>query len=158
MVIPREWVDAFALGADLVAILGVPAALYVFLLEKRRERRDREYGTYHALDEKYLEFLKLAVQHPELDLYPSPKLPLEDTPQNLRAQRLAMFEFLVSIFERAHIMYVQQGGPGRDAQWLGWRAYIRQLKAAPGFPSLWHAVGSNQFDSTFVRFMDGHES
>ena len=39
----------------LATILGIPIAIILFVNEKRQERRDREYGTYHALDEKYLE-------------------------------------------------------------------------------------------------------
>ena len=32
-------------------ILGIPAAIYEYLENKRRERLEKEYGTYDALDE-----------------------------------------------------------------------------------------------------------
>ncbi|MGB5157786.1 hypothetical protein [Desulfobacterium sp. N47] len=42
---------------SVVTILGLPLAVLLFYLEKRKERRDREYGTYNALDDKYIYFL-----------------------------------------------------------------------------------------------------
>ena len=48
--------------ASVVQLIGIPVAIGVYGLNKRRERLDREYGTYHALDDKYIEYLKLAVK------------------------------------------------------------------------------------------------
>lgn len=53
--------DILLLLSTIVSILGIPIAILVFVNEKRKERRDREYGTYHALDEKYLEYLGLCM-------------------------------------------------------------------------------------------------
>ena len=58
--------------AHIAAILGIPLALFLFYDEKRKERRDREYGTYNALDDKYIAFLQLCIEHPELNLYSTP--------------------------------------------------------------------------------------
>jgi hypothetical protein len=50
--------------SNIATILGIPIAIILFINEKRKERRDREYGTYNALDEKYLDYLKLCMENP----------------------------------------------------------------------------------------------
>lgn len=53
----------------LAILLGIPVGIYQYLRAKRKEQLDREYGTYNALDEKYLEFQKICFDHPELDVF-----------------------------------------------------------------------------------------
>ena len=55
--------------AQFATVLGIPIALLIFYVEKHRERVDREYGTYNALDEKYISFLETHLQWPDLEVY-----------------------------------------------------------------------------------------
>ncbi len=61
--------DILEMLSYIATILGIPLALLLFWDEKRKERRDREYGTYDALDNKYIEFLQLLLEYPHLDVY-----------------------------------------------------------------------------------------
>ena len=51
--------DYFQVAAHIVTILGLPLAIFLYYQEKKKGRRDREYGTYNALDDKYIQFLDL---------------------------------------------------------------------------------------------------
>lgn len=61
--------------------MGNPAPRY---REKIRERRDREYGTYNALDDKYVQFLEMCLEHPDLDVFDVPR---QDRRQPTEAER-----------------------------------------------------------------------
>lgn len=140
--------------ADMATVLGVWMALTTLLWEKHRERRDREYSTYDALDSRYADFLALSANHPELNLHlwgedVSPRL----SPSQI-VQRLAYFEILVSLFERAFLMYRQHPSKTRIRQWAGWDAYIQQWVRRSIFPTLWCAISPTQFDADFVSYVE----
>ena len=56
----------------VVTLLGVPLAIFVYLKEQRHLRDEREYGTYDALDQKYIEVQQLCLDHAELDVFDTP--------------------------------------------------------------------------------------
>lgn len=144
-----EWVK---LVSGLGTFLSIAIAFAVFAWTRRKERRDREYAAYHALDEKYCDYLKLLVEHPRLDLYSTPL----NNPPNLtpdeKIQESATFEILVCLMERAFLMYRGQSSALRKAQWKGWKAYIKEWCQRENFRRLWREVG-NQFDARFVKYM-----
>jgi hypothetical protein len=138
--------------ADVATFLGVPLALVIFVVEKRRERRDREYGTYDALDEKYREYLLMCVEHPELNLYDIPLDEADPLDPEARVRRYAMFDILVSLLERAFLMYRDQSNSVKRRQWEGWVEYMRSYADNPTFVTLWDERGEG-FDVDFVAFM-----
>lgn len=60
--------DYLQMITSVVTILGLPLALYLFYSDKKKERKEREYGTYNALDDKYIHFLEMCLEKPELDV------------------------------------------------------------------------------------------
>lgn len=132
--------------------LGVPLAIAAYLRAKSRERREREYAAYHAIDEKYLDYLRMCVEHPQLDLY---YLPLEqgaDLSAEEKIQQHAMCEILIALLERAFLMYRDQATEIKRAQWEGWNAYMHDWARRPNFRALWPELGE-QFDEDFFRHM-----
>jgi len=151
-----EWVK---LVSELGTFVSLAIAIALFLTtkrkeqsERRKEQSEREYTAYHALDEKYCDYLKLVVERPQLDLYSTPL----NTPPNLKPeeqiQESATFEILVCLMERAFLMYRDQPSDLRRAQWNGWDAYIKEWCERANFRRLWRGVG-NQFDARFVAYM-----
>ena len=129
-----------------------PIALIGYLQAKRKEEQQKEDGTYHALDEKYLEYQKLCLRHPELDVfdYPSPRT--GPVTEEIKKKELIMFTILVSIFERAFIMYRGQSERVRERQWKGWEQYIEQFCQRPNFREAWKVIGE-MFDADFHEFV-----
>ena len=142
------------IAAHLVTILGLPLALLLFYQEKRRERKDREYGTYNALDDKYIHFLELCLEKPDLDVF---DLPLESKSGNdanrTHRQEQMLFTILISIFERAYLMYRNQKTDLKERQFKGWVEYMEDYCKRENFRRQWPALGA-QFDSEFVKFMN----
>ncbi|HEV7781222.1 MAG TPA: hypothetical protein VGO58_08140 [Chitinophagaceae bacterium] len=80
-----EFKETLELVNELVVTFGIPVAIYQYVITKRKERRDREYLTYNALDEKYIEFQKLCLEYPKLDIFDVPDKaapPLDDQQKN----------------------------------------------------------------------------
>lgn len=137
----------------LIQIVGIPVAIYLFFTNKERERRDREYGTYDALDDKYIEYLRLCLDNPDLDVadIPQPQAAPLDAKQKHR--ELIMFSILISIMERAFLMYGDKATMIRTQQWEGWDAYARDWCQRDNFARALPLLRS-QFDVQFVTYLD----
>lgn len=71
--------DAFELLSYVVVVLGGPVAIWHYIRatrreqdERLRERRDCERAVYDALDERYLDYLRLCLEHRALDIFDLP--------------------------------------------------------------------------------------
>lgn len=136
----------------LVVILGLPLAYFQFIKAKRKERRDREYGTYNALDEKYLEFQRLCLEHPYLDIYDIPDKDPKDLTEQQKKEELILFTMLFSIFERAYLLYSDQDSDIKKKQWIGWDLYIKSYCERENFLNAWEVSGST-FDTDFEAYI-----
>ncbi|MCA9872611.1 MAG: hypothetical protein KC441_03130 [Anaerolineales bacterium] len=139
--------------ANVAAILGIPAAIFLFVNEKQKERREREYGTYDALDDKYIAYLQLCMENPELDLYDLPLAQNVELSPQQKIRQYAMFEILLSIFERAFLMYRDQSNKTKQRQWSGWDAYIHDYGRRETFRRLWQLRGT-EYDVDFIAYID----
>ena len=64
-----EFKDVLDAASYVATIIGIPVATLIFLNEKRKERSAREVETYVYSNEKYIEFLKLCLEHSDLDCF-----------------------------------------------------------------------------------------
>lgn len=147
-----KWLDIAARWLDIaskaVVILGLPVGLFQYARTKKKEKRDREYGTYNALDLQYIEFQKLCLEHSDLNIFdvaddPAPKL----TPKQAK-EELILFTMLFSIFERAYLLYQSE----RSDQWHGWESYINSYCQRENFLRAWEISGKT-FDTNFEAYM-----
>ncbi|HEY4211808.1 MAG TPA: hypothetical protein VGM84_10035 [Steroidobacteraceae bacterium] len=118
-------VTAPALDAlvKVTQLIGIPVGIAVYGLKMRKERIAREYATYDSLDVRYVEFLKLCLAHPDLDVADTPRPNSDSTSDQMHRERL-LFSILISMMERAYLMYKDTSNEVRRKQWIGWNAYI----------------------------------
>lgn len=136
----------------LIIILGLPLAFIQYLKTTKKEKRDREYGTYNALDEKYLEFQKLCLDHPYLNIFDIPDANPGKLDAKQKKEELILFTMLFSIFERAYLLYSDQYSEIKKKQWLGWDEYIRSFCERDNFLDAW-TISGNTFDTEFEAYM-----
>ena len=118
-----QWVEALSY---IVTIFGLPLAIIVFMYEQRRERRNEDEELHQRLSDEYTNFLKLVLTNPDLQLLRkgTPDQPLTD---EQKERKLAIFNILVSLFERAYILvYEEKMGHQRQRLWLSWEDYMRE--------------------------------
>jgi hypothetical protein len=137
----------------IITILGVPAAIFIYLTEQKTLRAEREYGTFDTLDEKYIEIQQLCLEHPELDIFDTPY----DTPRQLteeqEKQEEAILLIRISVFERAFLMYQRTTSQSKKGQWAGWELEIKEWFSRENFKSTWIEHGP-YFDKSFYEYFN----
>ncbi len=134
----------------LAQILGIPVAILVYRRESRRQQEDRLYGTYDALDDKYIELQQQCLEYPTLDVGDSeleaPK-PLSELEEK---QAEALLLIRISIYERAYLMYRRHNSNVKNTQWPGWEKGTIEWAGRKNFRKVWDKYHS-YFDTDFSK-------
>ena len=90
-------IDTWMLLSNVVTVIGLPLAIAVFFFEQRKERENEEEEVYQLLSDSYQDFLKVALQNPDLRLFS------EETTLSLndeqKEKQLIIYIMLVALFE-----------------------------------------------------------
>jgi hypothetical protein len=109
----------------IVTILGLPFAIYIFMVEQRKQRENEDEEINELLSRAYTDFLKLVIDHPELKLRSTRATP--NLTEDQQDQVFAMFEILTSLFERVYLLLYEDGMTGRQLRlWLSWEDFMRE--------------------------------
>jgi len=118
----KEWLE---IATAVVTIVGLPFAIGVFLYEQRKERENEEEEQYQHLSDAYNAFLKVVLDHADLQLRTHEPLP-NPTPEQ-RERMLVIFDMLISLFERAYLVAFKQDMDGTERRrWNSWDDYMRE--------------------------------
>lgn len=137
----------------LITIVGVPIAIFVYLREQKRQREEREYGTYDALDDKYIELQQLCLSYSNLDVFDTPFAPTPKLTEEQKKQEEAILLIRISIFERAYLMYTRTDSNCRNEQWAGWELEIKEWFSRDNFRATWNEH-KQYFAKSFVNHFD----
>jgi hypothetical protein len=135
-------------------IIGIPVAICVFLIEKRKDRRQAEMDAFREADARYVSYLTLCLEHPDLKGFDPCCYSEGATKSGLNAQALTLFTVLVAMLESSYILYRDQRPAIRAKQWQGWHDYMVDWARRPEFRRAWPIVLRSQFDTDFVQYMD----
>lgn len=143
--------ETWELMSYVVTVIGLPLAIGVFYFEQRRERENEEEEVYQLLSDNYQDFLKVALDNPDLRLFSADTLPLD---AEQKERQLIIFVMLVSLFERAYLLLHDEVMSSTQARrWHSWEDYIQEWCRRPDFraslPTLLHGE-----DPSFVRYVE----
>src|SRR5687767_5746716 len=135
--------------SNIVTVIGLPLAIAVFLFEQRKERENEDEEVYQLLSDSYQDFLKVALQNPDLRLFSDEAATSLNAEQ--REKQLIIYIMLVALFERAYLLlYEDDMSPNQARRWNSWEDYILEWCRKPHFraclPQLLHGE-----DPGFVR-------
>ena len=117
--------DFWELASYVVTALGLPAAIVFFAWEQRKERDNEEEEQYQLLSDAYNDFLKVVLEHPDLQLRTNEPLP-DPTPEQ-RERMLVIFDMLISLFERAYLVAFKPAMAETERRrWNSWDDYMRE--------------------------------
>jgi len=117
--------ETWELLSYVVTVIGLPLAIFVFFFEQRKERDNEEEAVYQLLSDNYQDFLKVALDNPDLRLFSE-----EQTPQLTHEQRermLIIFSMLISLFERAYLLLYEASMTEKQLRrWRSWEDYMSE--------------------------------
>lgn len=119
------WTEAFELASYMVTVVGLPFAVWVFVMQQRKERENEEEEAYQHLSDAYNDFLKVVLANADLQLRTSSALP-EPTAEQ-RERMLVIFDMLMSLFERAFLVAHKPDMNAEELRrWNSWDDYMRE--------------------------------
>ena len=114
--------ETWELLSYVVTVVGLPPAIGVFLYEQRKERENEEEEVYQLLSDNYQDFLKVALDNPDLKLFSAEAAALDD---EQKERLLIIFQMLISLFERAYLLLYEETMSSKQARrWHSWEDYI----------------------------------
>jgi len=115
--------ETWELLSYVVTVIGLPLAIAVFIFEQRKERDNEEEEVYQLLSDNYQEFLKIALEHPDLRLFANEETPALSAEQ--RERMFIIFSMLISLFERAYLLLYEIGMTEKQSRrWCSWEDYM----------------------------------
>lgn len=122
-----QWLEYSAnweLLSNMMTVFGLPFALAVFVYEQRRERESVAEAGYQMLSDAYTDFLKLVIDNPDLKLRSRDSVKLTEEQHE---RRLALYEILISLLERAYLLAHKQNMKGHQLRrWHSWEDYMTE--------------------------------
>ena len=143
--------DVWELMSYVVTVVGLPLAIAVFLFEQQKERENEEEEVYQLLSDNYQDFLKVALENPDLRLFSKDATPSLSEEQAER--QLIIFSMLMSLFERAYLLlYEDKMTPKQKRRWNSWEDYIQDWCANEDFCAFLPRLLKGE-DQGFVRYI-----
>jgi hypothetical protein len=130
-----------------------PLALIEYFKAKKRDRLQKEYDTYHELDNRFFDYQKLALEHYDLDILDVPNNDPSLAFDKKRKQEMVAYAILFSLFQRAYLMFRTQAADFRLKQWSGWALFLNVFLHRESVRTAW-ALSKTTYDSDFQAFMD----
>lgn len=139
---------------SLISIaISLPVGLYQLRSQYVKETELLIEKTYDDLDQRYIDFQKLCLQYPDLDVYDKPLPNPKRLTDQERIQQKLLYTIVLSMLERAYVSFHSHDMPTRRYQWKGWDEYADSFLSRPAFREVWAEVGS-EFDTRFQEYMN----
>jgi hypothetical protein len=138
----------------VIYILGVPLVAYEALRKQRQRYNLDKSRIYTEVNDKYLDFLAIAVHHPRLGLTEHSSEEFNaNLDQNEKVQRSILYDMLTSIFERTYLLYIQN--EGKDSkEWRTWDLWLDRYIQKKSYVDYLHAYSLNGcFDLDFEAYL-----
>ncbi len=118
-------IETWELLSYVVTAIGLPLAILVFLYEQKKERDNEEEEVYQLLSDNYQDFLKVALDNPDLRVFSAEQT--ADLTKEQRERKLIIFNMLISLFERAYLLLYEPKMKAKQLRrWSSWEDYMRE--------------------------------
>lgn len=144
--------ETWELLSYVVTVIGLPMAIFVFLYEQRKERENEEEEVYQLLSDNYQDFLKVALDNPDLKLFS--KVTADSLSEEQEERLIIIFTMLTSLFERAFLLlYEDNMSDKQQRRWNSWEDYMVEWCHKPSFRSRLSQLLRGE-DPRFVQYIE----
>ena len=146
--------DALRVGADLAEVLGIPVgcwAVWSWVVEQRREARDRDQKLYLDLNEAYQLFLDRMLENP--DIWTETKI---GNNVERETRRRILYEKLIAVFEQAFLLLFFEDKPSEEIIRLqaSWTDFMRFWATRDDFRQMLPILLEGE-DPDFAAYLTG---
>jgi hypothetical protein len=140
----------------VVSLFAFLAGLYTYVQSNNEKRSQDVYAKYGELKSRYLRFLELSMEMPEIGFGESSQIEQKLTPEQEYKQRQLYYMFC-NIAEEAYLFRKSM----RPSEWKGWDLYIQRHCDMPILQKLWFDSSSpaqhwtEELSEDFVGYMEG---
>jgi hypothetical protein len=125
-----------------LVLIGGALALFEYIESRHRDRREVAAHAYDQADNVYKDYLKLCLEHPDLECYTGRTVDITSLDEKQQQQQQVMYIFLIDAFEVAYTNYnneeyVHSSPRAYCAEWPGWVAVMRKAARRPNFVTTW---------------------
>jgi hypothetical protein len=144
-------IETWELLSYVVTAIGFPLAILVFLYEQKKERDSDEEEVYQLLSDNYQDFLKVALDNPDVRLFSAEQTP--ELSKEQRERKLIIFNMLTSLFERAYLLLYEPDMSSKQLRrWSSWEDYMREWCRREDFRALLPVLLQGE-DAEFVTYI-----
>jgi hypothetical protein len=144
-------VETWEMWSYVVTVIGLPLAIFVYVMEQRKERDNDEEEVYQLLSDNYQDFLNVVLKHSELKLF-SIHHTADLTPEQ-REKMFIILSMLISLFERAYLLLYEPGmSRKQQRRWQTWEDYMHEWAARADFREMLPTLLDGE-DPEFVAYM-----
>jgi hypothetical protein len=93
------------------------------------------------------------MENPDLDIYQVSESNNHNYTESQSARVLIIFEILISVFEKAYIMFRDKSTKIKKSKWIRWNEYMIEWMKRENFRQAWQYIG-NQWDTGFEMHMN----
>lgn len=137
----------------VVTVIGLPLAIGVFLYEQRKERENEEEEVYQLLSDNYQDFLRIALDNPDLHLFSIGDA--LDLNAHQTERMVIIYNMLISLFERAYLLlYEERMSAKQLRRWRSWEDYMREWCRRGDFRARLPTLLRGE-DPEFVAYIQG---
>lgn len=118
----KDLLEAISFAVTIVAL---PFAVLVWARDQRKELENDEEEQYQHLSDAYNGFLRVVLEHADLQLRAAK--PLNNPTPEQRERMLTIFDMLTSLFERAYLVAHKPAMTADEQRrWNSWDDYMRE--------------------------------
>lgn len=142
--------ETWELLSYIVTAIGFPVAIIAFLYEQKKDRDSDEEEVYQLLSDNYQDFLKVALDNPDLRLFSTER---KDLSAEQHERMVIIFNMLISLFERAYLLLYERRMSSKQARrWSSWADYMREWCRREDFRALLPTLLPGE-DPEFVEYI-----
>ncbi len=143
-------IDIISAATFGILAISAIASTYLFYNSKNKER---EKETFDYIDDKFNDFLQICLDKPYLDIFDTADEKKSELNETQKKEEKIAFAYLMSIFERVYIFYVENRRSCDYDQFVNWTKTIKEYFRRENFRNAWKENGYG-WDSGYIKFMD----
>ena len=137
--------------SSAVTVVGLPFAIFIFIYEQKKARKNEEDEVFQLLSDNYQDFLKVVLDQPDLRLFSVAST--ADLSEEQKERMLIIFNMLMSLFERAYLLvYDKRMSNKQQRRWHSWEDYMREWCRREDFRELMPQLLRGE-DPDFVAYI-----